>query len=155
MIGPGIIRANIAGTAVFSVSAVLAAVVFEGIAKTQAIVISLILFGIGVLLFLWGYWRAVQRSRRDVMSVTELYFLVGPFIDKREARIMNSLLTIQVAVAIATALVRGSTPSAEGTSTPGSTLAFGVLVPTFGLALNGMWSSAHGRFPRRAPDPSR
>jgi hypothetical protein len=83
------------------------------------------------------------------MSVTELYFLVGPSIDRRVSRIMNGLLSIQVVVAVATALIRSSTPSADGSSTPGSSLAFGVLVPVFGLGLNGLWSSTHGRFPRR------
>lgn len=145
-----ILRLNIAGTAIFVASSTVAAVVFEGVAKTQGVVVSLVLFGLGVVFFLWGYWRAVQRSRRDVMSVTELYFLVGPSIEQRTARVMNAMLTVQVVVAVTTAVVRGSTPGADGTSTPGSTLAFGVLVPIFGLGLNGLWSSAHGRFPGRS-----
>ncbi len=149
-----IVRWNMWGTALFTVSAGAAALVFEGFAKTQGVVVSLALFGLGVVLFLWGYWRAVQRSRSDVMSVTELYFLVGPSIEKRTARIMNAMLAIQVIVAVTTAIIRGSTPAADGTSTPGSTLAFGVLVPTFGLGLNGLWSSMYGRFPRRS-EPSK
>jgi hypothetical protein len=144
-----VVRMNIIGTVVFTMSAVLASIVFDGFFKVQGVVVSLFLFGVGVIVFLWGYWRALQRSRRDVMSVTELYFLVGPYVDKRTSRIMNSLLAIQVVVAVVTALVRSSTPAADGTSTPGSTLAFGVLVPMFGLSLNGLWSSVHGRFPPR------
>jgi hypothetical protein len=154
MNGSMIVRLNVLGTIVFLVSAAIAAIVFEGIARSQGVVVSLSLFGAGVVFFLWGYWRAVQRSRHDVMSVTELYFLVGPHVDKRVSRIMNALLTIQVIVAVATALVRSSTPAADGSSTPGSTLAFGVLVPVFGLSLNGLWSSAHGRFPSRSSPSS-
>lgn len=152
MTGRFIVRLNLIGTILFVVSATLAVIVFDGLAKTQGVVVSLVLFASGVVFFLWGYWRAVQRSRRDVMSVTELYFLVGPSIDRGIARVMNALLSVQVLVAIATALVRSSTPVADGSSTPGSTLAFGVLVPVFGLSLNGLWASAHGRFPRRATD---
>lgn len=150
MTGSAIIRCNVAGTVLFVVSAALAAVVFEGTAKTQGVVVALALFGLGVVFFLMGYWKAVQRSRHDVMSVTELYFLVGPAIDRGTARVMNALLAVQVVVAVATALARGSTPAAGGTSTPGSTLAFGVLVPVFGLGLNGLWSSSYGRFPSRS-----
>ena len=150
MNGSGIIRLNVIGTVLFIVSAGIASIIFDGIAKTQGVVVSLALFGSGVVFFLWGYWRAVQRSRHDSMSVTELYFLVGPHVDRRVSRAMNSLLAIQVVVAVAAALVRSSTPGADGTTTPGSTLAFGVLVPVFGLSLNGLWASAHGHFPARA-----
>ena len=150
MNGVGIIRLNAIGTVLFIGSAAIASIVFDGIAKTQGVVVSLALFGSGVVFFLWGYWRAVQRSRHDSMSVTELYFLVGPHVDRRVSRVMNSLLVIQVVVAVAAALVRSSTPAADGTSTPGSTLAFSVLAPVFGLSLNGLWASVHGRFPARA-----
>ncbi|MEN9801903.1 MAG: hypothetical protein RLZ37_1028 [Actinomycetota bacterium] len=150
MKGPAIIRLNLIGTIVFVGSALIATIVFDGVAKTQGVVVSLALFGSGVVFFLWGYWRAVQRSRHDSMSVTELYFLVGPHVDRRVSRVMNALLGIQVIVAVATALARSSTPASDGSQTPGSTLAFGVLVPVFGLSLNGVWASAHGRFPPRA-----
>ena len=154
MSGATIVRANIIGTVLFTLSAVLASIVFEGFFKVQGVVIALCLFSAGVFVFLWGYWRALQRSRRDVMSVTELYFLVGPYVDKRISRIMNGMLAIQVVVAVATALSRSSSPAADGASTPGSTLAFGVLVPMFGLSLNGLWSSVHGRFPPRTQNSS-
>ena len=146
--GRGLIYADVLGTGIFTVSAIVAGMVFEGAAKTQGVVVALGLFAIGVAAFLRGYWGAVQRSRRDVMSVTELFFLVGPSIARREARIMNSLLVIQVIVALTTAILRSSTPGESG-STSGSTLAFGVLVPVFGLGLNGLWASRHGTFPER------
>jgi hypothetical protein len=148
--GAAIIRLNLIGTIVFIGSALIATIVFDGVAKTQGVVVALAMFGLGVVFFLWGYWRAVQRSRHASMSVTELYFLVGPHVDRRVSRVMNSLLGIQVIVAVATALARSSTPASDGSQTPGSTLAFGVLVPVFGLSLNGLWASAHGRFPPRA-----
>lgn len=149
MTSTAIIRVNTAGTVVFTVSALIAAVIFDGFAKTQGVVVAIGLFVSGVVFFLWGYAQAVRRSRYDSMAVTELYFLVGSGIDRRVARTMNGLLVVQVLVAVITASVRASTPALQGRSTPGSTLAFGILVPVFGLGLNGLWASRFGRFPQR------
>lgn len=148
--GLGIIRVNTVGTAVFAASGSWAAVVFDGVAKAQGVVVDLVLFTIGVVAFLWGYFSAVQRSRTSQMSVAELYLLLGTAIPARVKRVMNLLLLIQVVTAIATATTRLNTPSSEGGSTNGSTLAFGVLVPVLGLGLNGMWAATHGSFPPRA-----
>ncbi len=145
-----IVRVDVMGTALFSVSSVVAAVVFDGWFKVQGVVVALGLFAVGVVAFLWGYWAAVQRSRRDELAVAELYFLLGAAIPTRVKRVMNSCLGVQTVVSLATALARPTTPadSASG-STAGSTLAFGVLVPVLGLGLNGLWAALHGRFPPR------
>ena len=149
--GMSIVRFNVGGTLVFAGSATLAAVIFDGFAKVQGVVVSLVLFAAGVCAFIWGYWSAVQRSRTHEMSVAELYFLLGPAIPGPVKRIMNISLVAQTGIALATALARGSTPSSglEGGSSPGSTLAFGVLVPMLGLGLNGLWAATHGDFPLR------
>jgi hypothetical protein len=147
-----IVRLNVIGTVLFTVSAVLAAVVFDGPAKVQGVVVDLALFAIGVTAFLWGYWVAVQRSRQDELSVAELYFLLGAAIPRDVKRTMNLCLLVQTVVAVATAMTRLTTPSdtASSGSSAGSTLAFGVLVPMFGLGLNGLWAAVHGNFgPRR------
>lgn len=148
--GSRILWADIAGTAVFITSATAATAIFDGPVKVQGVVVALALFAIGVGAFLWGYWSAVQRSRTHEMSVAELYFLLGSAVPRRVKFIMNGCLVLQTAVALATALVRGSTPDAAGGSNPGSTLAFGVLVPMLGLGLNGLWAASHGDFGRRA-----
>jgi len=149
--GLWIINTNIAGSILFALSAVVAALVFEGISKVQGVVVALILFSGGVVAFIWGYWTAVQRSRTHEMSVAELYFLLGSAIPRRVKWVMNSCLLAQTTIALVTALARGSTPDpgADGGSSPGSTLAFGVLVPLLGLGLNGLWASTHGDFPPR------
>ena len=152
--GRSIVRSNLVGTALFVVSSVAAAVVFDGWIKVQGAVVALGLFAVGVAVFLWGYWAAVQRSRRDEMAVAELYFLMGQSIPRRVKRIMNGCLLVQTVVALATALARPTTPASDaidgaGGSTAGSTLAFGVLVPVLGLGLNGLWAAVHGRFPPR------
>lgn len=147
-----IVRIDVAGTVVFTASAVVAAVIFDGPAKVQGVVLDLTLFTVGVAAFLWGYWVAVQRSRQDELSVAELYFLLGSAVPRNVKRTMNLCLITQTVVAVVTAMARPSTPSdttASGSSA-GSTLAFGVLVPMFGLGLNGLWAALHGTFgPRR------
>lgn len=148
--GSRILWWDIAGTMVFTVSATAATVFFDGPAKVQGVVVALALFSVGVVAFMWGYWSAVQRSRTHEMSVAELYFLVGSVVPRRVKYIMNGCLLLQAAVALATALARGSTPDGAGGSNPGSTLAFGVLVPMLGLGLNGLWAASHGDFGRRA-----
>ena len=60
---------------------------------------------------------------------------------------MLAMLAIQVSVALVTALAR----SESDDGSPGTSLAVGILVPMFGLGLNGLWCAFHGVFPPR-PD---
>lgn len=147
-----VVRANMVATGIFVVSALLAAMIFDGAAKVQGVVVALVLFSAGVVAFIWGYWTAVQRSRTHEISVAELYLLLGAATPPRVKTIMNGCLLAQTTIALVTALSRSSTPSAgvEGGSSPGSTLAFGVLVPLLGLGLNGLWAATHGDFPSRS-----
>ena len=63
---------------------------------------------------------------------------------------MLALLAVQVVVAFATALGR----SKDVDGSPGTSLAVGVLVPMFGIGLNGLWSAYHGVYPPLADAPS-
>jgi len=139
-----IIQANIALTCVFLLSSFVAAIVFREPFKTIAVVIDLLCFSLGVVVFIWGYFSAVQRSRKDTISVVELYFLVDGVATKKVALVMNSLLGIQLMGGIGTALMRSSTDGQRG-----STLAFGILVPMLGLGLNGLWAAHYGNFSSR------
>lgn len=140
-----IVRFNCIATFVFTVVAVVAAVFFDDFSKVLVVVVSLALFAVGVAGFLVGYFAAVQRSREEEISVTQLFFMVGSVADTRVKRLMNGCLFVQSAVGLATALAR---PSTDGKA--GSVLAFGVLVPMLGLGLNGLWVSRYGTFgPRR------
>jgi hypothetical protein len=107
-------------------------------------VFDLALFAIGVSTFILGYFSAVQRSRYDEISVAGLFLLLDKVADRSTAVKMNSALAVQTIVGLTGAIVRGSTDGK-----PGSTLAFGVLVPLLGLGLNGMWASKHGVFEAR------
>ena len=148
--GDIVVRADVAGTAVFAVTAVVAAVAFTPGWQWTAAVVVLGLFVVGVFAFLWSYYNAVQRSRTEELSVLQLYLLLGPPTPARVRRVMVGALAAQVVVGVATALVRPEGPDGN----PGSSLALGVLVPMFGLGLNGLWAAYHGAFPPRSLKPT-
>jgi hypothetical protein len=90
----------------------------------------------------------VQRSRTEQIGVMQMYLLLGDPTPPRVRRIMLSMLVVQIVVALGTALGR----SEADDGTPGTSLAVGVLVPMFGLGLNGLWCAFHGVFPSRVAD---
>jgi hypothetical protein len=140
--GAAILRADVAGTAVFVLTAVVEAVVLAHWTEVVGVAVALGLFALGCLAFLAGYARAIQRSRADDIDVGSLFLLLGPAVPRHVKRILYGLLAVQVVAAVVTADVR-----------PFTTLAFGVLVPVFGLGLNGLWAARHGRFPPRPAEP--
>ena len=137
--GHPIVRASAAGTVVFAVTAV-AAVVSEA-ATVVAAGVALALFAAGIGIFFWAYAIAVNRSRTDAIGIGGLFFLAGSATAPAGVkRALLASLALQTAIGLATAAARPFTP-----------LAFGVLVPLYGLALTGLWGARHGRFgPRRA-----
>lgn len=143
--GDMIVLADIVGTAAFSVTAITAAVVFSTAAQWVGAITAMALFAIGVFVFLWSFWNAVQRSREEQIGVMQMYLLLGDPTPPRVRRIMLTMLAVQIAVALATALAR----SESDDGSPGTSLAVGILVPMFGLGLNGLWCAFHGAFPPR------
>jgi hypothetical protein len=139
-----IVRSNILITGVFTVLTFLAAWLFTPGLRGMIVAVDLALFAIGCFAFIWSYFSAVQRSRTDEISVGGLFALAGGVAPRRITLVMNSCLAAQVVVGLIGAIVRSSTDGRAG-----STLAFGVLVPIFGLGLNGLWSSRLGVFPPR------
>ena len=139
-----IVKINASLTAVFVVVTVLAVMVFSAPLRRLVAIVDLVLFAIGVVAFIWGYFSAVQRSRNDEISVAALFLLIDGAATKSVMRVMNAALAIQVIVGLGGAIIRRST---DGVS--GSTLAFGVLVPLLGLGLNGLWASKYGSFGKR------
>ncbi len=141
--GDVIILADAIGTLGFVITAVTAAVVFSTPSQWVGAVTAMALFAIGVFTFLWSFWNAVQRSRVEQVGVMQVYLLLGPPTPKRVRIRMLALLAVQIVVGLATALAR--TETADGSA--GSSLALGVLVPMFGLGLNGLWAAYHATFP--------
>ena len=142
-----IVMADVVGTVAFTITAITAAVVFSTPSQWVGAITAMALFAIGVFAFIWSFWNAVQRSRDEQIAVTQVYLLLGPPTPPRIRRIMLSMLLIQTVVGLTTAIARSE---AEDGS-PGTSLAVGVLVPMFGIGLNGLWCAFHGVFPPR-PD---
>lgn len=137
-----IVKGNIVGTVLFVITAVFAAAVFTTAAQWVGAVTAMTIFAVGVFAFLWGFWNAIQRSREEEVSVTQLYMLLGTSTPSTVRRTMLSLLAVQVVTAFATAVWRLDGPDGS----PGSSLAVGLLVPMFGLGMNGLWAAYHAEF---------
>ncbi len=145
------VRADLAGTALFVV-ALGVAVPFRTHRSAQVLiaVVSLVLFAIGIATSLWAYTSALERSRAEEVGVANLYLLTGATAPPSVKRAMSIALGLQVVAALAGASVgvaglRGNQVNA---------LAFGVLVPMFGIGMNGLWAARYGSYgPRVAPAP--
>jgi hypothetical protein len=149
--GDVLVTADVVGTGLFALTAVLAAASFTTPLQWIAAVTALALFAVGVFSFLWAYWNGVQRSREDEISTLGLYLLSGGVAPPRVRNVMVGALVVQTAVAAGTTFWRLDGPDGK----PGSSLAIGFLVPMFGFGMNGLWAAYHGRFKRRTPDSER
>jgi hypothetical protein len=150
-LGAQLVRVHQVLTAVFVLTALYAAAVFDTAAQWAGAITAMVLFSIGVVLFLWGFWNAVQRSRTEELAVTSVFFLTGGCASSQVRRQMNLLLIVQVVTAFATTFWRSTGPDGN----PGSSLALGILVPMLGLGLNGLWASMYGTFGARITHSSR
>ena len=137
-----IVTASWAGTAAFVVTA-SGAVASAGM-RPVATIVALALFAAGTVVFLWAYAIAVNRSRTDAIGIGGLYFLAGETAPASVRRQLMAALAVQVVGALATASAR-----------PFTSLAFGILVPVYGLGLAGLWGARHGRFGSRANPAAR
>jgi hypothetical protein len=138
--GGRIIQLDYAGTAVFTVAALVGTAI-DGFPRNAAAVVAFVLFAVGIVLFFGAYARAVARSRFDEISVGGLYLMLGSTPGRVQARLLGCL-GVQAVVAVATAI-------ATRADRPFTPLAFGLLVPMFGLACCGLWAAVHGVFPAR------
>lgn len=131
-----LVRAAWAGTAAFTATAV-AAVVTE-VVRGVAVAVAVVLFAAGTVAMVLALTRAAGRSRTDDVTVPGVFFLQGS-APKDVRRHLLGATVVQTAVAFATAGAR-----------PFTSLAFGILVPVYGLGLAGLWGARHGEFaPRR------
>jgi hypothetical protein len=152
--GARVVQLDIAGTVVF-VAALAVAVPWRSERFAQFLIggVSMLLFAIGVATTLWAYTRALDRSRVEEVGVANLYLLTGGTAPKRVKRALTLALVVQVVAAVAGAWI-GVVGLDEGQL---NALAFGVLVPMFGIGMNGVWAARHGSYgPRvgRAVSPT-
>ena len=141
--GARVVRLNLAGTAVFLVALGIA-IPLRNHRFAQFLIagVSMALFAIGVATTLWAYTRALDRSRVEEVGVANLYLLTGDTAPKPVRRTMSLALTVQIVAALAGAWI-GVAGLEEGQL---NALAFGVLVPMFGVGMNGVWAALHGSF---------
>lgn len=140
--GTLIVNASLAGTGVFVVAAALGTISLDLAIVT--VVVSLVLFALGTVAFLSAYFTAIGRSRYEAIGMGGLFFLAGSAPRRIQLLLLGSF-GIQVVVAFVAASIRIYTP-----------VAFGLLVPMYGLGLAGLWGARFGTFPERstASDPS-
>ncbi len=129
-----IVRVDLWATALFTIVQVLAAA-FPDTFSVVSVPVSLALFLVGSLAFLWGFVVAVSRSQYEAVTLGGLFFLGDDSAPADVRRALRLLLAVQVVVAVAAASVR-----------PFTELAFGILVPMLGLGMMTLWAARHGRF---------
>ena len=138
--GARLIRTSDVVTVVFTVVAIASALALDRL-KVLIVVVSLVLFAVGCVTFLWAFAIAVNRSRTDAIGIGGLFFLQDSAPRPVQVRLLGAL-AVQVVVAVATAAVH-----------PFTSQAFAVLAPMFGLGMAGLWGARYGHFEPRTTDP--
>ena len=142
-----LVRLDVWGTVAF-VAAEAVAIPLRSQRTGQVLiaVVSLVLFAIGVATALWAYAAALERSRTEEVGVANLYLLTGSTAPPEVKRRMSIALAVQVVVALAGAIVGVVGLSKNDLNA----LAFGTLVPMFGIGTNGAWAARYGSYGPRA-----
>jgi hypothetical protein len=141
--GSRVVRFDVAGTLAFLI-ALGFAVPLKNHRSAQFLIggVSMVLFAIGVLTSLLAYTRALERSRVEEVGVANLFLLTGETAPKPVRRTMSWALGLQIVAAITGAWI-GVVGLDKGRL---NALAFGVLVPMFGIGMNGMWAATNGSY---------
>lgn len=137
--GRGIILSAWIGTAVFIVTTLAAAAVPS--ARIVAVLVDLALLLAGSGLYLLGWGVAAGRSRESQISLWNLILLEDAAPNRVRAHLLGAT-AVQVLVAGATCWITAA-------------LAFGWLVPMWGVAHCELWGARYGVFAAREPSPTR
>ncbi|MCU1361817.1 MAG: hypothetical protein JWN99_3106 [Ilumatobacteraceae bacterium] len=138
-----LVRADVIGTTIFVIAVALGIPLHDHRPiQVMFVVVSMVLFAIGAAGCLWAYISALERSRADEIGVANLYMLTGPTAPGPIKRTMTLALAAQSVLALTGAIVGAAGLSGNQVNA----LAFGILVPMFGLAMNALWAVRHGRF---------
>ncbi len=134
-----LVRVDVVSTALFAAAAVGASVAPDVLQVPYA-ALSMLLFAVGTVAFLWAFGVAVARSRDEYVSTTGVFFLTGGVLTGAPRTRLLACLAAQTVVAVAAASVQLYTAAA-----------FGIMAPMFGLGLAGLAGARFGRFEAR-PD---
>lgn len=143
--GRGLIVTNLGVTVVVSVISLAAVAAYRSLA-TATVILDIVVFVVGLVLFAAALLQGAQRSREAEMDVAGWFFL-SRIAPPQVQRTMLGSLAVQVVVGIGAALA--SHGAAVSAGDHASKLAFGTLVPIFGLAMCGLWGARYGAFPPR------
>lgn len=127
--------ATIWGAAIFSATSILATI-WSGAFLTINIVVSLSLFAIGFLAFLYAMYVSAIRSRHELLDIAGIFFLTS--MPKGTAWRFRGLLMWVVCLAFITSGIRLYT-----------SLAFGLLTPLFVLGIMGILGAKWGTYRER------
>jgi hypothetical protein len=106
---------------------------------TLGLAINLVLFLLGIVVFIAAFLIAAGRSRSEAVWFAGAFLLNGEVVDRRSRNLLRGCLAAQIVIGIAGASLAPFTPAA-----------FSVLTPLLGFALMAFHGSRFGRFPSRA-----
>ena len=125
----------------FLMLVLLGGVVWPELFGVVVVIVSVVMFGLGVLLLVLAFALGLRRSRVEQVSISGLFLLQGSSPSFVRKVLIGSVLT-QLAAAFTAAGLRIYTE-----------LAFGILAPTFVFGLASFWAGRYGSFPPRTSDP--
>lgn len=134
--GALLLKASWAGTVAFAVANLLGVVAIDLFAPV-VVVLSVVMFTVGTVLFFVAYARAVGRSRAETLGVGGIYFLSGSAPANVRRGFMTSFASQCLIVVVVIAL------------RPFTSLVLGALAPVYGLGCSGVWGARYGWFPPR------
>lgn len=150
--GDRLVQLDIAVTVIALVAGVLG-LVSGDLARFVLVPVAAVTGTVGVATFVWSYFRAVGRSRQDEISVSQLYGVAGTVAPRPVKRRLQWSLWAQVVAAVAVMFL-GFERTGPQEFNWAATI---IVLPLFGMGINGVWVSMHGTFGPRilAARPSR
>lgn len=147
-----IVRGDLAGTVVAAIVGALG-LLSADLAKSVLTPVSFALGALGIAAFLWSYFVAIERSRTNEISVSQLYTVAGDVAPPPVKRVLKWSLWAQVIIAFAVMVVGFTQTKPQEFNWA----ACAIVIPLFGFGMNGMWVARHGTFGPRilTPRPTR
>ena len=139
--GSLVLRLDVLGTSVLVVTGVLGAV-SDTLARTVLAPVSAVAGALGIVLFVWSYLHAIGKSREHEISVSQLYGVAGKVAPKSVKRQLQWCLWLQVLVAVAVMAFGFSRTKPQEFNWA----AVIIIVPLFGMGMNGAWVARFGTF---------
>ena len=138
--GRSILLVDVWGTVALLVVTVLLAVTQAKPVQILALVVSVVLFLFGCVVFFVGFLRGLGRSRDEEIDMAGLFYLTGS-APAEAHRAFIGWIWVQVAVAVVSLAV--CRPP------------FTALAPMLGFGVIPWWGSVHATFPPRRPPASK